>query len=202
MRPWFVVPGDWRHPTRAREFDVLTCTDCAFGRVFPVPAPEILADHYRIEQYYTHGSDQETRRGGLFERIRVKIAGYLVRGIRDRAELALSWAPPAPAGILEIGCGGGDLLRRFQQHGYDVMGVEPDHEARSRQVGFPAPVFSGTAEEPPPEVAARKFDYVIMTHVIEHCTDPIRVVENLRALLNKCWSKRQIRTALISGLAS
>jgi SAM-dependent methyltransferase len=41
-------------------------------------------------------------------------------------EFALSHLPRAPARVLEIGCGGGDLARALAAAGYDVTAIDPD----------------------------------------------------------------------------
>lgn len=37
--------------------------------------------------------------------------------------------PPAPARVLEVGCGGGELTRAMAGHGYDVLGIDPEAPA-------------------------------------------------------------------------
>lgn len=76
-------------------------------------------------------------------------------GVESHPEwLAATWdfardqLPPAPASVLEVGCGpAGGLVSRLTQHGYDAVGVDPDAPAGERyhQVEFeqyqpPAPV--------------------------------------------------------------
>jgi SAM-dependent methyltransferase len=180
MRSWFTVPGDWRHPKSGRTFAIVRCPECGFGRVNPTPSPEVLAEHYRIAGYYTHGTTQHGQRGGILARVLVKLAGYLDRGVRDRQQFVQA---NVKGRVLEIGCGTGKLLRALQARGHDVVGIEPDEQALAR-VSAPFPVYPGTAEELPTEITAQKFDAVVMTHVMEHCTDPARVVSNIRHQLN------------------
>jgi SAM-dependent methyltransferase len=44
-------------------------------------------------------------------------------------------------------------------------------------------VLEGTAEALPPEIDGRQFDLVIMSHSLEHCTDPVRALRNVRELM-------------------
>lgn len=181
MRPWFVIPGDWRHPKSDRSFDAVRCPSCGFGRIDPAPSPEVLADHYKIEAYYTRGrATAGELRISFLDRVRAKLAGWLDRGM-DQTRLVMKWAPLASGRVLEIGSGGGKVLRLLKDAGYDVTGVEPDANAASRQDGLH--VLAGTAEQLPAEIMASKFDYVILQHVIEHCADPVKVAQNIRAVL-------------------
>jgi len=46
-------------------------------------------------------------------------------------------------------------------------------------------IFPGTAERLPSEIMARRFDLVIMTHVLEHCRDPLLGLRNAAAILRR-----------------
>jgi len=45
---------------------------------------------------------------------------------RDVADLVLSALPPAPARVLEVGCGEGRLARSMSAAGYRVVAIDPD----------------------------------------------------------------------------
>lgn len=77
----------------------------------------------------------------------------------------------APPKILDIGCGLGANLLAARELGCDVLGVEPSREhSRTARDMFGLPVEDGyfSAER----FAGRRYDLVILTHVIEHILDP------------------------------
>jgi SAM-dependent methyltransferase len=41
-------------------------------------------------------------------------------------DFVLSQLPPAPARVLEVGCGEGELARALAAEGYDVVAIDPD----------------------------------------------------------------------------
>ena len=49
--------------------------------------------------------------------------------------------------------------------------------AREKALANGLTVFEGTAESPPEELKERHFDLIIMSHVLEHCTDPMAAIE-------------------------
>jgi SAM-dependent methyltransferase len=81
----------------------------------------------------------------------------------------------------DIGCGNGDILRRLKASGYDAIGVEPDPKARG-VASEVCKIYDGTAEDLP---SLDDFDIVLMSHVLEHCIDPLKAVENAKSLLSK-----------------
>lgn len=69
--------------------------------------------------------------------------------------------------VLDIGCGNGLLLRRYQAAGWNVAGVDPAPWAQTADY----PLFADASEAP------RDFyDVVMCTSVLEHIPDPARMV--------------------------
>lgn len=84
-----------------------------------------------------------------------------------------------PGSLLELGSFKGDFTRRFLEHFDDVTCVEASSEAmeaaRTRlggRVQFVNSMFE-TATLP------RRYDNIVLTHVLEHIDDPIRVLRRV-----------------------
>jgi 2-polyprenyl-3-methyl-5-hydroxy-6-metoxy-1,4-benzoquinol methylase len=87
--------------------------------------------------------------------------------------------------LLEIGPGEGFVLELFEKNGFDVLGIEPSKDNQSiinkklkngkSQIGFVEnlPTFD------------KKFDIIIMSHVLEHVIDCRAVLYNLQNTLTK-----------------
>lgn len=86
-----------------------------------------------------------------------------------------------PGKLCDIGCGNGGNLRMFKEAGFQVMGVEPDDEAR-RIASKVAMVQAGTGESLPISLP-REQDYVLLSHVLEHTISPTRALQNAYGLL-------------------
>jgi len=84
--------------------------------------------------------------------------------------------------VLDVGCGWGTLLRRFQKLGASVVGTDLDPEAvrfAQERIGLPS-VKVGTLEELAPQ---ESFDVICMCDFIEHPLDPLQELERAVSLL-------------------
>ena len=80
---------------------------------------------------------------------------------RDVADLVLRALPPAPARVLEVGCGEGRLARSMSAAGYRVLAIDPDAPDGS--------LFERvTIEE---FVASESFDAAVATLSLHHIVD-------------------------------
>jgi len=183
MRPLFSA-RDYRRPTDRTEYLLNWCYKCEFGRLDGDFTPNAVQDFYNVA-YYTHvpvkvipntGTSDER---SFWERLRCNLAWRTDYGVPfEAAELG----DPNGRTVCDIGCGNGDNLHVLSNAGFQVTGVEPDENARFLAKSF-AEVFDGTAEQLPPQVQGKRFDIIIMSHVIEHCIDPHQACKNVCSIL-------------------
>lgn len=102
------------------------------------------------------------------------------RSEMDAVRLALTYRrvlrrlPPGQPDVLEIGFGAGSLLRRLEDRGARVAGVDADLlETSAAWRPREGRVWIGTIEEA--ELPGDAFDLILGIHVVEHLTDPRRV---------------------------
>jgi SAM-dependent methyltransferase len=92
---------------------------------------------------------------------------------RDVADLVLSALPPAPARVLEVGCGEGRLARTMSAAGYRVVAIDPDAPEGS--------LFKRvTIEE---FVASEPFDAAVATLSLHHIDDLDAAVSKIAGLV-------------------
>jgi 2-polyprenyl-3-methyl-5-hydroxy-6-metoxy-1,4-benzoquinol methylase len=104
---------------------------------------------------------------------------YLYPGGRARTDFSVFYLASQPRGrLLDIGCGGGAMLRRMHELGWHVEGVDSDGEAVRIARAKGLKVYLGSIEEQ--KFSQESFDALIMSHVIEHVADPI-------GLLRECY---------------
>ena len=84
--------------------------------------------------------------------------------------------------ILEIGSGHGFFLDIMKKNGYDITGSEISKEKRkySKKV-TKVPVLDININEKIP--ITKSFDIVVLFHVLEHITDPVILLKNIKKLL-------------------
>ncbi|MFF1281251.1 class I SAM-dependent methyltransferase [Streptomyces sp. NPDC058299] len=112
-------------------------------------------------------------------------------GLRDpgvRAAWAArlrTWLPGHPAEVLDLGCGTGSLSLLAAEQGHRVTGVDRSPamagRARAKLAGRDAEILCGDAASPP--VGDRRFDVVLVRHVLFTLPDPARVLRHWRGLL-------------------
>jgi len=188
----FGAPGFW---------SLMQCPNCGLVWLNPRPLPDDIGKLY--SQYYTHQIPEHPKKNlaGIRKRVKASILqscfGYRMDGsnrilgsvlgrIGLLEEIIGSGVRYLKAGdkgrLLDVGCGNGLFLDRMRQYGWDVTGVEPDGCAVSvAREKFGLEVFHGSLEEAMfPEGC---FDAITVNHVIEHISDPIRLLKECRCVL-------------------
>ncbi len=188
MEPWLFVPGDWIRPSNKNSYQLYWCEKSKLGCQYPIPSQSELSALYEHDNYYTHNLSKPkstaTSTISWLNRLRIHLAWRFDHGNNITPDWFSSRFGSEPRSICEIGCGNGKLLKELVDMGHSVVGVEPDAVSRGlAKENFDLSVFSGTAECLPEEVMCNQYDIVIMCHVLEHTTDPIFALENVRKLL-------------------
>lgn len=129
------------------EVPLAKCRECGFAYA-DVPDSEIAAANQ-------HGEEAQDRYRRLQSAFDVAWFDWLVRRFPGTS-------------VLDIGCGNGLLLRRYQQVGWDVAGVDPAPWAQTDDYR----VFADM-NQPPRDF----YDVVMCTSVLEHIPDPTVMLE-------------------------
>ncbi len=110
------------------------------------------------------------------------VLAYLHPIRRANFDISVFFLKAKPNGrLLEMGCGGGAMLKLMKELGWQVEGVDfdPAAVAHARESGIQ--VHLGTlAEQKLPDEA---FDAITASHFIEHLPDPLRELQECRRLL-------------------
>jgi SAM-dependent methyltransferase len=180
MSPRFKT-RDHLRPETSTEYSLEWCAPCAFGRIAGQFTPADVTQFYTAD-YYTHVAPAQAGHLSmpLLDRLRVHLAWRTDRGIAMSPN-EVAHLNPAQS-MCDVGCGSGQAMAAFKAAGHAVIGVEPDPQARQLAANV-GPVFAGTAEQLPDAIAGRKFDVVLLSHVLEHCIDPAAALQNVKRLL-------------------
>lgn len=171
---------DYLRPFDRIEYTLNWCYECALGRIAEEFSREDVSKFYEIA-YYTHGpTDARNQlKQSLLDRMIIHLAWRTDRGVGLTLD---ELGPSNNRTLFDIGCGDGNKLKQFAEAGFRVTGAEPDPLARRRASQF-AQVFDGTAETLPHEIASRRFDVVLLSHVLEHCIDIRASIANIRSIV-------------------
>lgn len=92
------------------------------------------------------------------------------------------WLPWINEGrLLEIGCGNGNRLALFRNLGWETNGIEPDAGAAQLARAKGLNVLSATLQ--PGAIPAASYNVILMSHVIEHVSDPQEIIRECHRLL-------------------
>lgn len=87
---------------------------------------------------------------------------------------------PDGASVLDLGCGGGELLARLiKDKSVRGQGIEIDADAVVRCVALDVPVLQADLDEGLPDFPAGSFDYVVLEETLQTLRRPIRVLEDM-----------------------
>jgi SAM-dependent methyltransferase len=192
-RIFFCAPGEWT---------LYRCDNCRSGYLDPRPTRQTI--HLAYREYFTHKRSEEigpsldrpfarifangyrNRRYGTKDRPSSWL-GVLVKalqpGRRAQIDAEMRHLPrPWPGGsLLDVGCGNGLFLGRARDMGWRVVGVEPDPEAAAVASSRGLDVRIGGIEVL--TGVTGEFDWITMSHVIEHVHDPTNLLRACHRLL-------------------
>jgi SAM-dependent methyltransferase len=138
----------------------------------------------------TH-SEEETPSGDDWEALAATFDEEPDHGLGDPqtraawAERLHRWLPKSPGDLLDLGCGTGSLSLLAAEAGHRVTGVDASgamlDRARAKLAGRDAEFLRGDAAAPP--VGGRRFDTVLVRHVLWTLPDPAAALRCWRGLL-------------------
>jgi 2-polyprenyl-3-methyl-5-hydroxy-6-metoxy-1,4-benzoquinol methylase len=164
---------------RADDGKVVRCNGCGLLYLNPRPQASSIPDFYD-ESYFSaggHGSaycDYVAQQAALLkwgEHPALTAMDLLCKGILPRRKR-----------LLDVGCGDGTLLNLARLRGFDVLGVE----LSSHMANFVRRTYKINVIEKPIEEAGlgdESFDIVTGQEVLEHLTDPVGWLREVRRIL-------------------
>jgi len=195
---------DWMSDPPTGFWKMITCSDCGVAFLSPRPVESSIADAYR--NYYTHTSNKDdlvnnrlrrvkdycsekyysvaNNSGGFadyFVYVTMRIL-YPLSAYFDAKSRHIFKIDGKPGRLLDIGCGNGEFLRFAKKHGWDVVGIDFDNKAVSeaRSTGLDVRLGSLITVD-----IGGKFDFISLSHVIEHVYNPVELINSCYSLLNE-----------------
>ena len=158
------------------KFQLLKCANCGHTFLNGAFSPDLLSNLY--SNYYPRSAFSLEN----FKPHR-ELNGFLqgfMAWLEGRRSGAFCWVP-ANVSVLDIGCGFGESLGYHEARGCNTWGVEADQNIRRVADKFGFNVHVGLFD--PDRYEPNFFDYVTMSQVIEHVTDPIATLRGIAKVL-------------------
>jgi SAM-dependent methyltransferase len=147
---------------RKQGFEFVRCTDCT--HIYP--EPRLVQDLVAAVTSQADAADESSIHGPHAEHL----AGLLLQ-------------QSAGGRLLEIGCGGGQFLRAAQLYGFDVVGL--DYSSRHvDELGAEFGERTMSIEMADEVIPWAELDVVLLTRVLEHLTEPSRLLAEARGRMN------------------
>lgn len=140
------------------EFELIQNLEYGFLETTPQPTLDKLHEYYESEDYISHTDSQRN----LFEKVY-----HLVRTISLKKKLKLiNSFTLENKSLLDIGCGTGDFLQTAKENNWNILGIEPNNQAR--EVANKKTNDSVFDTEQLSDLKAKSFDVITLWHVLEH----------------------------------
>lgn len=160
------------HSVSGEPFTIVECLNCNFRYTNPVPEENEIGKYYKSVDYVSHSSSKK----GIINRLY-----HVVRWYSLRSKVKLVKGLVKGRDLLDIGSGTGHFLKVAKESGWNVVGLEPDSDARNL-----AQVQNGVELQPIENLHAmsgQKFDVITLWHVLEHVYHLKRDLEKITTLL-------------------
>jgi SAM-dependent methyltransferase len=158
-----------------QKYDVVSCIHCGFTFADTPASQEVYDKFYVLQSKY---EDRNTGSGGGF-------TSYDKKRLDETADEIVRQCPDKNASILDLGCANGGLLRALKERGYNnLCGLDPSEkcvkEVRAAGINCENGSLFNVSQ-----ILRRKFDFIILTHVMEHICDLKMAMLTIDKVMNK-----------------
>ncbi|WP_460976997.1 class I SAM-dependent methyltransferase [Spirosoma knui] len=157
-----------------QDFVIQECQQCSFRLTNPRPDSASIGTYYESDQYISHNDSGN----GL-----ISTAYRTVRNYTLCSKLNLiTTLNKGKGSILDVGCGTGAFLETCKNGGWQIMGMEPDSDAREKAIDkLQIPVQASLEDIGD----TQSYDIISLWHVLEHIADLEKAIVKLHSLLSK-----------------
>jgi 2-polyprenyl-3-methyl-5-hydroxy-6-metoxy-1,4-benzoquinol methylase len=145
------------HFLSKEDFLLLKCRNCYLVYTYPRPSEDTISDYYKSQEYISHSSTKKGIVNSIYTIVRNYTLNKKVRLVRSLV---------SGRQLLDIGAGTGHFIKRAQDGGFSVLGLEPDADAR--QVAKQENNVQLESKEELHSLQTESYDVVTMWHVLEH----------------------------------
>lgn len=167
------------------EFCIVECSACKIKFIHPFLLPKQIRSIYP-NTYYAH-QRYDRHHMSIKERIKFRLkevyynknSKLLFRFLYSFLKFTVNEPPFIKEGrLLDVGCGTGEYIREINSFGWKAYGIDPfvaTDPTQNIMNGFAENICFGD----------KYFDVVRIWNVLEHCTDPVQVLQETNRVLKR-----------------
>ena len=156
-------------------FDLVYNSEYEMLETFPQPKAEELDFYYQSSDYISHTDAKKS----VIDKVYQIVKKY---ALNNKLKLINSFKISEKK-ILDIGCGTGDFLVTCKNNGWNVVGVEPNKNARDLAESKISKSTTSKVFTDINELDSEKFDVITLWHVLEHVPNLEAYISKLKSLL-------------------
>ena len=157
------------------KFELLVNSELEMLETFPKPSLDKLPGYYESEEYISHTDSRKGVTDKLYQFVKS-------HALKNKLKLINSFKT-SNKNLLDIGCGTGDFLITCLTNEWNVVGVEPNKNARELTNNKLDKNNLATIFKDVNELTSQKFDVITMWHVLEHVPNLNEYILKLKQLL-------------------
>ncbi|MDD3302625.1 MAG: class I SAM-dependent methyltransferase [Candidatus Gracilibacteria bacterium] len=171
----FYMSGkDYNSNVTNKEFTIKKCSSCGVELLSPIPTYNEIVSYYPVN-YYSYNI--KSRKKGIFDKaIDLGFKNKLFGKFLDRRKMGIPFIIKGKY-FLDIGCGDGAILDLLQKQGWNVYGFEIGDKKVAGNIYYDTNFVDV-------DYGDIKFDFIRISHVFEHLTNPIEFLEKLKLISN------------------
>ena len=168
---WYMMVKG-RNESHANDYTIVKCRHCGLVYLSPRHCKKYINELYR------HNYHQQARHDSSRDLLKDESKKFKIA--QKKAEYIAQILPKKAGIALDIGCGHGHLLKALVDYGFEVQGLDIGDTTHAAKL-LNRPVFSGSLQAA--QFSPSSFDLIVLSHVVEHDTDPIDLLQRSSALL-------------------
>ncbi|WP_298364929.1 class I SAM-dependent methyltransferase [uncultured Lutibacter sp.] len=157
------------------KFELLVNSELEMLETSPKPSLDKLPGYYESEEYISHTDSRKGVTDKLYQFVKS-------HALKNKLKLINSFKT-SNKNLLDIGCGTGDFLITCLTNEWNVVGVEPNKNARELTNSKLDKNNLATIFKDVNELTSQKFDVITMWHVLEHVPNLDEYILKLKQLL-------------------
>lgn len=157
------------------KFDLMYNAEYRMLETFPQPKGKDLASYYESSDYISHTDAKKS----VIDKVYQIVKKY---ALNSKLRLINSFKTSEKK-LLDIGCGTGDFLVTCKNKGWNVVGVEPNKNAKQLAESKINDESVSTIFYDINELEFKKFDVITLWHVLEHVPNLEDYISKLKSLL-------------------